>query len=350
MKEWHRPFPLDEEFILMTFGFNLASRRHRIGLFGLLALSVVSIALLRRIGESEEATMASNFNVPTPTLGGTQFWTDHHIQSGHRIQQHAITRHWRWLDERRIRRAWGSRVDVEEAFAKGVPQAEPPQHVIVLLHGLMRTSHSMESLQAELSSIIDAEVVRFGYSSTRQTLAESAEALRDVLDHYPSSTRFSFIGHSMGNIIVRRCVGDLERDPDGQSLLSRCNAMVMLGPPNQGAAIARRMSKTGVFGWVAGPAAMELGPNWDEIVETLAIPPFPFAIVAGDRTDAALQNPLVDGPSDFVVSVDEARLDGATEVQRVDVLHSFLMDDADIRSWTVSWLLEHGCQRRGSGT
>ena len=74
---------------------------------------------------------------------------------------------------------------------------------------------------------------------------------------------------------------------------------------------------------------MELGPKWDDFVAKLATPPFPFIIVAGDVSDNTIQNPLVDGEGDFVVSLDEARLDGSEAFHTVPVLHSFLMNDDD---------------------
>ena len=74
------------------------------------------------------------------------------------------------------------------------------------------------------------------------------------MEGMPDETEFSFVGHSMGGIVVRHLVGDLQRDDPGD-LLKRCRSLVMLGPPNQGASIARRLARTGVFGLVSGKGA-----------------------------------------------------------------------------------------------
>ena len=112
----------------------------------------------------------------------------------------------------------------------------------------------------------------------------------------------------------------------------------MLGPPNQGAAIARQLSSLGMFEWIAGEGAMELGPDWNEFSESLATPPFPFSIVAGEVENKVIQNPLLDNASDFVVEVDEARLKGSESFVVVPALHSFLMKDAQVQEFVVDFL------------
>lgn len=293
------------------------------------------------LGGRQETTMAQKINVPMPTLGGAQLWTDHAYRSGYRIQQHALTGHWRLLDAKNIRRAWGNRQDVEAKLDEMQPLPHKPvagsRPVVVLLHGLMRTDNCMKSLESKLNEAGFDQTIRFGYASTRGSLADSAAALRDVLEGQDPAAEFEFVGHSMGNIVARHLVGDLQSSGDPKNVLPRCRAIVMLGPPNQGASIARRLGPTGVFGWVAGPGAMELGAKWDEVESKLATPPFPFAIVAGNVA-APIPNPLVDGDGDFVVSLDEAKLDGAEIVHEVPVLHSFLMDDPKVQTWTIDYL------------
>lgn len=301
------------------------------------------------VGTAEEETVAQNLNVPLPTLGGTQFWTDYVHRDGYRIQKNALTGHWRLLDPGNTRRAWGSREDVDAQLEALRPQSvggesgAAPRKLpaVVLVHGLMRTDHSMKSLEERLRQEGYGHVIRFGYASTRQPLADSAAALREVLEGQPQGTEFCFVGHSMGNILVRHVLGDARRDGDPKKLLPRCHAMVMLGPPNNGAMIAKRLGSTGVFGWVAGPGALELGPNWDDVASKLDTPAFPFAIVAGNVPAKTIRNPLVEGDSDFVVCVEEARLEGAEVFREVPILHSFLMNDPDIQDWTIEFLQRH---------
>ncbi len=281
-------------------------------------------------------------NLAFKTTGGTQLWTDHMHRNGYRIQQNALTGHWRLLDPDNVRQGWGTEKHCEALLDKVCPpvESDTPRHVVVLLHGLMRTRGSMKSLETKLIDSSCDEVVRFSYASTRASIADHAQALRDVLEGMPANTQFSFVGHSMGNIVVRHLLGDLQKD-DPAGLLGRCRSMVMLGPPNQGAAIARRLATTGLFGLVTGKGALELGPQWEDLQTRLAIPPFPFVIVAGDLSHNPIQNPLVDGSSDLIVSVDEAKLDGAERLEIVPVLHSFLMNDVKVQELTLEFIKAH---------
>lgn len=47
-------------------------------------------------------------NATLPTFGGTQFWTYYDWRNGWRLQRHALTQHWRLLDDKYVRKAWGT--------------------------------------------------------------------------------------------------------------------------------------------------------------------------------------------------------------------------------------------------
>ncbi|MGB7343237.1 MAG: lipase [Pirellulaceae bacterium] len=293
---------------------------------------------------ADDQETPSRFNLPIKTTGGTQVWTDHAYRAGYRVQEHSLTGHFRLLDPSNIRRAWGTKGQCLTALDELSPAAATPaqpQHVAVLLHGLMRTNHSMKPLEISLREKGLDDVIRFSYASTRRSIDDHAAALRNILEAQPANTQFSFAGHSMGNIVVRRLVGDLQAAGDPANILPRCRSMVMLGPPNQGASISRRLAPTGLYGLVTGKGGMELGPEWDEFAKKLATPPFPFAIVAGDVSANRIQNPLVSGDGDFVVSLDEAKLDGSAEFHTLPVLHSFLMNDARAVELAVEFITKH---------
>ncbi len=293
-------------------------------------------------GPTAKAIM--RLNLPLKTIGGAQLWTDHLWRDGYRIQQNSVTGHFRLVDAKDVRRAWGGRAHCDEVLAELCPKSGETnrgQRVVVLIHGLMRTHHSMKPLQESLRSADDQEVIRFSYASARGSIGNHATALRNVLEDFPADTQFSFVGHSMGNIVVRHLISDLQANDDPRGILRRCQSMVMLGPPNQGAAIARRLAPTGLFGLVTGKGGMELGPEWKTFVKNLGIPPFPFTIIAGDLSGSTVQNPLLDGSSDYIVSVDETKLDGAESFHVVPVVHSFLMSDEKSMKLTIEFIKQH---------
>ena len=311
-----------------------------------------------------DESAGSRRNWPMKTAGGMQLWTDFVYRRGYRIQQHAVTGHWRLLDPKEVRRGWGTREQCRVQLDRLCPTTRDPEaaphgaerlagshtdarapaddagspRIVVVLHGLMRSHRSMKPLARKLEKELETEVIRFSYASTRRSIADHAAALRQVLEGLPPDARLSFVGHSMGNIVIRHLIGDLQRDGDPTDILGRSRAMVMLGPPNHGAAIARKLAPTGLYGLVTGKGGMELGPKWEEFVHRLAVPPFPFAIVAGDLSHLPIRNPLVDTSGDLIVSVDETRLDGAVWVKTVPVLHSALMFDDRAAELTIEFL------------
>jgi hypothetical protein len=276
---------------------------------------------------------AMRLNIPLPTGGGIQLWTDYRIREGHRLQKHSLTGHWRVIDSSNVRKAWGNRQECAAALDEmkmWTDDDDDGRTVTLLLHGLMRTRHSMKALKTHLDSLGPFQSVAYGYASTRAGVPDHAAALQEVIADWPPSWKLQFVGHSMGNIIVRRWIHDRQSEPDGDRWMARCQSMVMLGPPNQGALIAKRMKSTGVFEWVTGSGGMQMGPNFDELAPTLATPPFRFAIIAGDLSGGKIQNPLIDGPSDLIVKIEETKLDGAASHETVPVAHSFLMENAEV--------------------
>lgn len=295
--------------------------------------------LLLQSSDDEKPKKALSLpNIPAPTLGGKQFWTDHAWRRGWKIQQNVVTSHWRLIDDRRVRQAWGSLEACEQALAKKVPDPNlRSKQVVILLHGLMRSSDSLAALGNLLVDQLRCEVVPFEYASTRGSISDHATALRDVVASLPQNSEFSFVGHSLGNIIVRHAIGDWQRAGD-EATLQRVKQVVMLGPPNQGASIARQLSKVGLFKWVTGKSGMELGPEWAEFEAKLAVPHCAFGIVAGRLPDQVVDNPLVDGKGDFVVSVEETKLPGAKDFLEVPRIHSFLMDDPIVQQAVVQFI------------
>jgi pimeloyl-ACP methyl ester carboxylesterase len=318
-----------------------------------LALARISVILLFAIVFTREFAIGQSSiskdmetnppNWRTPTLGGMQFWTDHRWWFGWRIQNNALTGHWRLLDANNVRQAWGTREHCLQVLDNLIrsDQARPPfalGRVVLLMHGLMRTSRSMGAIARALEDADLGTPVSAEYASTRASIAVHSQAFRELVENLPDKPRLTVVGHSMGNIVVRHAIAQWQRSGDPMGVLRRFDGMVMLGPPNQGASIARRLAKTGLFEIITGQGGMELGKSWSAFQEDLAIPPFPFAIVSGRLTGPLSYNPLIDGEGDFVVTVDETQLDGAAATVEFPVLHSFLMDDPQVQRFTVDFL------------
>ncbi len=284
---------------------------------------------------------SSRLSIINLTAGGLQLWTDHVYRDGYRIQQHSLTDGWRLLDSTHHRIKSGTRQECILALDQLAPRAawsQVNEPFVVLLHGLLRTAYCMRKLQSWLTSTGFKQVLRYSYASSRTSILEHGDALVEYIESLPPHSKLSFVGHSMGNIVLRAAIGKCNRTPGGQAVLNRFHRVVMLGPPNQGAMFAKRLSAIGIFALINGPGGMELGPRWDQIKGKLGTPPCPFAILAGDRTGRRIQNPFVEGASDFFVRVEEAKLAGAAEVKTLPVPHTTLMTDRRALEYVSSFL------------
>lgn len=281
-------------------------------------------------GELERANLLRHPNFELPTLGGEQYWSDVRVFSDWKIQRNAVSEHYRLIDPKQIRHAWGSREHCEQRLQRELaakPSRPISGKVVILLHGLLRSSDSMEQLSDYLRDEGGYQVINFAYASSQHSIAVHAADLKSVIDGLGAEvTEINFVAHSMGNIVVRQYLKQLEEADPKPAI--RYGRMVMLAPPNQGSEKAANLAKsTRLFEKIAGPSGLQLGVGWNELAPQLATPTFEFGIIIGGKdgsaakkeTDFDLRN-MFDNfndpglePFDFTVSVEEAKLEGAKD-------------------------------------
>ncbi|WP_412061369.1 esterase/lipase family protein [Rubrivirga sp. IMCC45206] len=164
----------------------------------------------------------------------------------------------------------------------------PARDLVVLVHGMGRTPLSMAPLAIALQRA-GYRVLNVGYDSQRPGVAEIGAALGDRVARELAAEpapRVHYVGHSLGTVVIRWHL--LHDPPPGAS------RVVMLAPPNQGAASADRFAA--LVGW-ALPPIRELGASGGTAAELGPLPDVAVAVVAGDR--------------DGKVAVAETCLDGA---------------------------------------
>jgi hypothetical protein len=157
-----------------------------------------------------------------------------------------------------------------------------------------------------------------------------------VLENLEGAEEIDLVCHSLGNLVVRRYLGEAAMPVPRWQTDRRIKRMVMLGPPNNGAQLARLFKDNQLFGLVTGPSGKELAITWDEAQKRLATPTFPFAIIAGGRGNSRGMNPVVDGDDDFVVT----RLPGAADFLVVPRLHGHLLEDEQVCQSALKFLRE----------
>jgi hypothetical protein len=285
------------------------------------------------------------WNIPAPTLGGLQTWTDELVFRDWRIQRQAITGHYRLLDDQNHRRAWGTfeqcRTKLEELKQRlDLPAVRGT--IVLVLHGLARSRNAMAPMVETLRQQDDWTVMNVSYASTRDGLEGHARALARVVEHLDEEvTEIHFVAHSLGNLIVRRYLYDCDTGCDGRRPDPRLGRIVMLAPPNHGARMAEAFRHVGILESVMGESTAQLARDWENLSRTLATPTCEFGILAGGKNDEQGINRWLDGDDDFVVTVDETRLAGAHDFLVLPVYHRQIIGDPTARECTVRFL-RHG--------
>ncbi|HZZ72470.1 MAG TPA: lipase [Pirellulales bacterium] len=290
------------------------------------------------------ANSAAKLDVPLPTLGGKQFWTDHLLFHGWRIQKNALTSECRLLDDRDWTHASGTFAECQdklEATKRDLKLPPMKGRVVLLLHGLFRSRSSMESLGNYLDNHAHVDSLAMSYASTQAEVGAQAQALASILAHLDGVEEINFVAHSLGNLVIRHYLHDATDPQTGRQGDPRIKRFVMLGPPNHGAEIAKFLAENKAYELVTGGAGQQLGKAWSDFEKKLATPHCEFGIIAGGRGQSKGYNPLLPSDNDLVVTVESTRLIGARDFLLLPVAHSFLMFDARARAATLSFL-EHG--------
>ena len=282
--------------------------------------------------------------VPVPTMGGLQFWADELFFHGWRIQRRVTEGHCRLLDGNYLRHASGT---YQECLAKldeiRKERNLPPMQgkAVLVLHGLGRSRNSMLLLSEYLERSGGYTVFNVGYPSTRQSIGDHAKALAKIIENLDGIERISFVGHSLGNIVIRHYLADQTDEATGRRPDPRIERFVMLGPPNHGSIAATRFADSRVFTSVLGEPGQQLGREWVWLESDLATPQCEFGIIAGGLGNEQGFNPMLPGDDDGVVTLESTRLARATDFLVVPVLHTLLPNDPRVMKYTLSFL-NHG--------
>lgn len=267
-------------------------------------------------------------------------WSDCRVADDWRLQQHAGGIRWRLLNPGDEVVVEGPKAECVATFgqlqaAGTIPTVSGP--TVLVLHGLGQGRQSMQPLVSHLRKTLDATVLSVGYASPRAGLEVHADMLNEVIDQLPEATTLSFVGHSLGNLVVRRWMANAPAPT-----LQRVQRMVMLGPPNQGSELARLASRVWFLAMLSDGPTRQLGADWNEVVNQLAVPPCDFGIVAGGTGDDRGMSLLLPGDDDAIVRVDETRLEGAAGFLLLPVHHAHMMQDKAVQQAAVCFLRD-GC-------
>jgi pimeloyl-ACP methyl ester carboxylesterase len=302
---------------------------------------------------SEEATRPSpvgakippsnRVSLPSPraTLDNAISWTDQLFFHRWKIPQHVETQACRLLDEKGDCHATGTFEDCRATLEliRREQDLEPMRgKAVLLLHGLAAPAWSMQLLARHLQKDGDFRVFVVEYSSLRSTIDDQARCLARIIHHLDGIDQIHLVGHSMGNIVIRRYLAGDKTPLDSWQADRRIARIVMIAPPNHGSSTAERLSDNSVFKAVFGESGRQLGVNWDDLEQRLAIPDVEFGIIAGGWGNPIGLNPFLPGDDDGRITVATTRLAGATDFLVVPQVHEFIAHDPRVLDYTLQFL------------
>ncbi len=206
-----------------------------------------------------------------------------------------------------------------------------PRDCVVVLHGLARTSSSMEKMNSFLENAGYA-TANIDYPSRDfpiETLAEKIipEAIKSCTDQ--TGGKVHFVTHSLGGILVRYYFKENKIDNIGR--------VVMLSPPNHGSEIVDNLAGWPGFKFINGPAGMQLGTGQQSLLLQLGAPEFKLGIITGNFSFNPFYSYLIAGEDDGKVSIESAKLEGMKDFLVVPHSHSFIMNSDVVIEKTLNF-------------
>jgi pimeloyl-ACP methyl ester carboxylesterase len=168
-----------------------------------------------------------------------------------------------------------------------------------------------------------------------------AASLDSIIRHLEGVEQVSFVAHSMGNIVIRRYLHDLERlQPDMRPPVN-FKRMVMISPPNHGAELADRFADNRLVAMAAGKPLEQLAPSggWPELEKQLVTPSFEFGIIVGGKGDDEGYLDSIPGDDDMLLSIETSKLAGAADFIQTGGVHQVMAKYKEVRQAALSFLL-----------
>ncbi len=195
--------------------------------------------------------------------------------------------------------------------------------VVVLLHGLGRTSRSMKPLERFFSEK-GFEVLNVDYPAKEKTIEELSEGLGAAIGPLctDGDATLHFVTHSMGGVLLRYYMA--------HNACPALGRVVMLSPPNQGTELVDKLGGSRVFRMATGPSAQEMGTDPGSLPGRLGPVEFELGVIMGNRSINPIGSAIIPGQDDGIVGVESARVEGMRDFLLVPATHSFIMMNDDV--------------------
>ena len=208
---------------------------------------------------------------------------------------------------------------------------------VVVIHGALRSQAGLWPIVWYLRRL-GFNARAFGYATRAQSLEQHGERLEAFVGGWfgGPAPLLGILTHSMGGLVARAYLARA-----GAAAQSQRQRVVMLAPPNQGAALAHSMRDFRPFRWLYGAAAAELLPS-----RVASLPPPPpsaaVLVLAGGRRGSEVgYTRRIAGNNDGLVGVAETALPGIIP-EFVGGVHSTLQWRPEILRRAARFLADEG--------
>lgn len=207
---------------------------------------------------------------------------------------------------------------MENLTAKLIP-IDKDSEAIILLHGLSRTSRSMNKA-GRLLAAYGYKIINVDYPSRTADISALAQKyIAQALKQCDGKDvkKIHFLTHSMGGILLRDYLASQSIDKLGR--------VVMLAPPNQGSEVVDKLGGWRLFYYLNGPAGLQLGTDSSSVPNRLGPVNFQLGIIAGNKTANPFLSRLIPDVNDGKVSVSRAQVEGMQDFIVLPYSHPFIM-------------------------
>lgn len=209
---------------------------------------------------------------------------------------------------------------------------------VVLLHGLARSSSSMEKLEDALQKE-NFQTVNVKYPSRDYPIEVLAErAIAPALEQCAPDGGINFVTHSLGGILVRQYLS--------KHNIPNLGRVVMLGPPNQGSEVVDKLKNVPGFHFINGDAGMQLGTGMLSVPNKLGKAEFDVGIIAGTRSINWILSWLIPDTDDGKVSIERTKLEGMNDHIEMAVTHPFMMKNDEVIAQVIYYLNNGNFKRK----
>jgi pimeloyl-ACP methyl ester carboxylesterase len=313
-------------------------------MFCLLAVAMLSLGNIT--SQTHAQREGGLFSGGVPTLGDGFVWSDELWYHDWVIEKHAVIGHYRLVDPKGRRHAFGS-YDTCLAKLNEIKKETPfpplPKHVVIVMHGLGAPPKFMEGMVDYFRETGNLAAINIGYPSTMEDIDAYAASLDSVIRNLEGVESVSFVAHSMGNIVIRRYLANLERLTPEMRPPVKYNRMVMISPPNHGAELADQFADNKLAEMAAGKPLEQLAPSrgWPELEKQLVTPNFEFGIIVGGKGDDEGYLDSIPGDDDMLLSIATSKLAGATDYIQIGGVHQLMPKYKEVRAAALNYL-QHG--------